>query len=110
MTNSVLYGRQDDFFVPADAEDLKATVYAYYCHNGYPDDLQCTIDNAAHLIATQKPIDENAVSDILMDVAGAADIWAFWEEFRACVDIMTGNLFQRILMYQDDKESDDDNE
>lgn len=110
MTNFLLYGRNDFDFAPADNEDLRRTIYAYYCNRGYPDDLQCNIDNAAHIIAADRSMDEHRIGDMLMTAAGAADIWAFWEGFRACVDIMTGNLFQRILMYQDDKESDDDNE
>lgn len=110
MTNYVTYGRSDSFFIAADDDDLKNTIYAYYCNKGYPDDLQYIIDNAAHIIAADRSMDEHRIGDMLMTAAGAADIWAFWEGFRACVDIMTGNLFQRILMYQDDGEANNDNE
>ena len=90
MTNFLLYGRNDFDFAPADNEDLRRTIYAYYCNKGYPDDLQCNIDNAAHIIAADRSMDEHRIGDMLMTAAGAADIWAFWEGFRACADIMTG--------------------
>ena len=107
MTNNVTYGRNDSFFIAADDEDLKNTIYAYYCNKGYPDDLQYIIDNAAHIIAADRSMDEHKIGDMLMTAAGAADIWAFWEGFRACADIMTGSLFQRILISQDDEEDDE---
>ena len=59
---------------------------------------------------TDRSMDEHRIGDMLMTAAGAADIWAFWEGFRACADIMTGGLFQRILMCQDDEEANNDNE
>lgn len=106
MTNFLLYGRNDSDFIPADNEDLKRTIYAYYCNKGYPDDLQCNIDNAAHIIAADRSMDEHRIGDMLMTAAGAADIWAFWEGFRACADIMTGSLFQRILIQHNEGEDD----
>ena len=106
MTNFLLYDRNDSDFIPADNEDLKRTIYAYYCNNGYPDDLQYIIDNAAHIIAADRSMDEHRIGDMLMTAAGAADIWAFWEGFRACADIMTGSLFQRILIQHNEGEDD----
>ena len=104
MTNFLLYGRNDSDFIPADNEDLKRTIYAYYCQNGYPDDLQKSIDSATQLLESGDITTESEINDLLMAVTGAADIWAFWEGFRACVDIMTGNLFQRILVQHGEKE------
>ena len=100
MTNYVTYGRNDSFFIAADNEDLKNTIYAYYCNKGYPDDLQYIIDNAAHIIAADRSMDEHK----LMTAAGAADIWTFWEGFKACTDVMTGSLFQRILIQHNEGE------
>lgn len=104
MTNFLLYGRNDSDFISADNEDLKRTIYAYYCQNGYPDDLQKSIDSATQLLESGDITTESEINDLLMAVTGAADIWAFWEGFRACVDIMTGNLFQRILVQHGEKE------
>ncbi len=106
MTNYVTYGRNDSFFIAADNEDLKNTIYAYYCNKGYPDDLQYIIDNAAHIIAADRSMDEHKIGDMLMTAAGAADIWAFWEGFKACTDVMTGSLFQRILIQHNEGEDD----
>ena len=106
MTNSVKYGRNDRFFVPADNEDLRRTIYAYYCHNGYPDELQRSIDCAAQLLESGDVAAEGKINDLLMAVAGAADIWAFWEGFKACTDVMTGSLFQRILMNQGEEDNE----
>lgn len=106
MTNFLLYGRNDFDFAPADNEDLRRTIYAYYCNKGYPDDLQCIIDDAAHIIAADRSMDEHRIGDMLMTATGAADIWAFWEGFRACTDIMTGSLFQRILIQHSESEDD----
>ena len=108
MTNYVTYGRNDSFFIAADNEDLKNTIYAYYCNKGYPDDLQCIIDNAAHIIAADRSMDEHRIGDMLMTAAGAADIWAFWEGFKACTDIVTGSLFQRILIQHSETEYSDE--
>ena len=52
-------------------------------------------------------MDEHRIGDMLMTATGAADIWAFWMGFKACADIMTGSLFQRILISQDDEEDDE---
>ena len=104
MTNFLLYGRNDSDFISADNEDLKRTIYAYSCQNGYPDDLQKSIDSATQLLESGDITTESEINDLLMAVTGAADIWAFWEGFRACVDIMTGNLFQRILVQHGEKE------
>ena len=45
---------------------------------------------------------------MLMTAAGAADIWAFWEGFKACTDIVTGSLFQRILIQHSETEYSDE--
>ena len=108
MTNFLLYGRNDSDFISADNEDLKRTIYAYYCNKGYPDDLQCNIDNAAHIIAADRSMDEHRIGDMLMAAAGAADIWAFGEGFKACTDIVTGSLFQRILTQHNEREDADE--
>lgn len=108
MTNFLLYGRNDYDFAPADNEDLKRTIYAYYCQNGYPDDLQKSIDSATQLLESGGVTAESEINDLLMAVTGAADIWAFWEGFRACVDIMTGSLFQRILTQHNEREDADE--
>ena len=97
MTNFLLYGRNDSDFIPADNEDLKRTIYAYYCNSGYPDDLQYIIDNAAHIIAADRSMDEHRIGDMLMAAAGAADIWAFWEGFRAAIEMLSGNTFLQIF-------------
>lgn len=106
MTNEIDYGEWNPDRLETDNEDLRRTIYAYYCNRGYPDDLQCIIDNAAHIIAADRSMDEHRIGDILMAAAGAADIWAFWEGFRACADIMTGSLFQRILIQHNEREDD----
>ncbi|WP_270497903.1 hypothetical protein [Blautia intestinalis] len=108
MTNFLLYGRNDFDFTPADNEDLRRTIYAYYCNKGYPDDIQKSIDSATQLLEGGDVTAESEINDLLMAVTGAADIWAFWEGFKACTDIMTGNLFQRIFMYQDDEETNNE--
>ena len=108
MTNFLLYGRNDYDFAPADNEHLKRTIYAYYCQNGYPDDLQKSIDSATQLLESGGVTAESEINDLLMAVTGAADIWAFWEGFRACVDIMTGSLFQRILTQHNEREDADE--
>ena len=107
MTNFLLHGRNDSDFISADNEDLKRTIYSYYFQNGYPDDLQKSIDSATQLLESGNVTAESEINDLLMAVTGAADIWAFWEGFKSCADIMTGGLFQRILTSQDDEEDDE---
>ena len=108
MTNKIDYGEWNPDRIETDNEDLRRTIYAYYCNKGYPDDLQCIIDNAAHIIAADRSMDEHRIGDMLMTAAGAADIWAFWEGFKACTDIVTGSLFQRILIQHSETECSDE--
>ena len=85
MTNILLYGRNDFDFTPADNEDLRRTIYAYYCHNGYPDELQKSIDSATKLLEGGDVTAESEINDLL---------------------IMTGSLFQRILIQHSEGEDD----
>lgn len=41
-----------------------------------------------------------------MNVVSAVDMFAFWEGFKACRDILSGNVFQQIFESLDDEEDD----
>ena len=46
MTNKIDYGEWNPDRIETDNEDLRRSIYAYYCNKGYPDDLQCMKDRA----------------------------------------------------------------
>ena len=49
---------------------------------------------------------QNNVESLVMNVVSAVDMFAFWEGFKACRDILSGNVFQQIFESLDDEEDD----
>lgn len=85
---------QDDY-------DLMSTLYGYYCYRGYPGDALDHINAAAKVLDTGDISGEDDIRELLMSISGDADMWAFCEGFRACVDIMSGRLFCKIFERKD---------
>ena len=96
MTNYVTYGRNDSFFIAADNEDLKNTIYAYYCNAGYPHNLQEALNTTIQILDSE----DNTyleIESLIMELAGAADLWGFRQGFRAAIEMLSGNTFRKIF-------------
>lgn len=102
MTNEINYGKWNPDQLETDGEDLMRTIYAYFCNNGYPHKLQDTIDTAIKILSTM----DNTyleIESLVMELAGAVDLWGFQQGFRSAIEMLSGNTFRQIF-----KEDNDD--
>lgn len=96
MTNEIDYGEWNPDRIETDGEDLMKTIYAYYCNSGYPHNLQEAIDTTIKILST---LDNSylEIESLIMDLAGAADMWGFRQGFRAAIEMLSGNTFLQIF-------------
>ena len=102
MTNKIDYGKWNPDRLETDDEDLMRTIYAYYCNAGYPKSLQDAIDTTIQILDSG----DNTYLEIealIMEMAGAADLWGFRHVFRAAVELLSVKTFRKIF----DKEEPD---
>ena len=102
MTNKIDYGEWNPDRLETDDEDLMRTIYAYFCNSGYPHRLQEAIDTTIQILDSG----DNTYLEIealIMELAGAADLWGVQQGFRAAVELLSGNTFRKIF----DKEESD---
>ena len=81
MTNKIDYGEWNPDRLETDDEDLMRTIYAYYCNAGYPKSLQDAINTTIKILSTM----DNTyleIESLVMELAGAADLWGFQQGFR----------------------------
>lgn len=103
MTNKIDYGEWNPDRVEADGEDLMRTIYAYYCNAGYPHNLQDAIDTTIKILSTM----DNSyleIEDMVMELAGAADMWGFRQGFKAAVKMLSGDTFRQIFKENDNEQ------
>ena len=96
MTNEIDYGEWNPDRIETDGEDLIRTIYAYYCNAGYPHRLQDGIDTTIKILSTT----DNTyleIESLIMELAGAADLWGFRQGFQAAVELLSGNTFRKIF-------------
>ena len=101
MTNKIDYGEWNPDHIETDDEDLMRTIYAYYCNAGYPKDLQDAIDDTIKILSTT----DNTyleIESLVMEIAGAVDMWGFRQGFRAAVEMLSGNTFRQIFSKEED--------
>ena len=104
MTNKIDYGEWNPDRLETDDEDLMRTIYAYYCNAGYPHKLQDAIDDTIKILSTM----DNTyleIESLVMEMAGAADLWGFQQGFRAAIEMLSGNTFRQI--FNKEEESDE---
>lgn len=104
MTNKINYGEWNPDRLETDDEDLMRTIYAYYCNAGYPHKLQDAIDDTIKILSTM----DNTyleIESLVMEMAGAADLWGFQQGFRAAIEMLSGNTFRKI--FNKEEESDE---
>ena len=88
-----------------DNADLLVAIYDYCCRRNYSAALQEYINQTIALL-TSKTSNYPYVESLVMNVVSAVDMFAFWEGFKACGDILSGNVFQQIFESLDDEEDD----
>lgn len=96
MTNKIDYGEWIPDRLETDDEDLMRTIYAYFCNSGYPHRLQDAIDTTIKILSTM----DNTyleIESLIMELAGAADMWGFRQGFRAAIEMLSGNTFLQIF-------------
>lgn len=96
MTNKVDFSEWNPDRFETDEEDLMRTIYAYYCNAGYPHKLQNAIDTVIQILSTM----DNTyleIESLVMEMAGATDIWGFRQGFQAAIELLSGNTFRQIF-------------
>ena len=96
MTNEIDYGEWNPFQACPDGEDLMRTIYAYYCNAGYQHKLQNAIDTVIQILSTM----DNTyleIESLVMEMAGATDMWGFRQGFQAAIELLSGNTFRQIF-------------
>lgn len=103
MTNKVDFSERNPDRIETDGDDLMKTIYAYYCNAGYPHKLQDAIDTTIQILSTM----DNTyleIESLIMEMAGAADLWGFRQGFRAAIELLSGNTFRQIFREEENDE------
>lgn len=101
MTNKIDYSEWNPDKLETDDEDLMRTIYAYYCSAGYPHELQDAINATIKILSTT----DNTyleIESLVMEMAGAADMWGFQQGFKAAIEMLSGNTFRQIFNKEED--------
>ncbi len=96
MTDKIDYGEWSSDRIETDGEDLIRTIYAYYCNAGYPHNLQEALNTTIQILDSE----DNTyleIESLIMELAGAADLWGFRQGFRAAIEMLSGNTFLQIF-------------
>ena len=96
MTNKIDFSEWNPDRIETDGEDLMRTIYAYYCNAGYPHNLQEAINTTIKILSTM----DNTyleIESLIMELAGATDLWGFRQGFRAAIEMLSGNTFLQIF-------------
>ena len=83
--------------------DLLAAIYYYYSQDELPQKVQGTIDITIRELQEGES-DPNYIETTVNDVVSTVDSHAFYRGFRACLDLMSGNVFHRIMEGPEDDE------
>ena len=96
MSNEIDFSDWNPDRLETDGEDLMRTIYAYFCNNGYPHKLQDAIDTVIQILATEDntPLE---IESLIMELAGAADLWGFQQGFKAALAMFSGTNFHTIF-------------
>ena len=96
MTDEIDFSEWNPDRLETDDEDLMRTIYAYFCNAGYPHRLQDGIDTTIKILSTM----DNSyleIENMVMEMAGAVDMWGFRQGFKAAIELLSGNTFQQIF-------------
>lgn len=82
--------------------DLLAAIYYYYSQDALPEPISNNIDVTIQELHDGES-DPNYIETTINDVVRTVDSHAFYRGFTACLNLMSGSAFQKIM-----EESDDD--
>ena len=103
MTNKVDFSEWNPDRFETDEEDLMRTIYAYYCNAGYPKSLQDAINTTIKILSTM----DNTyleIESLVMEMAGAADLWGVQQGFKAAIKMLSGETFRQIFREEENDE------
>lgn len=103
MTNKVDFSEWNPDRFETDEEDLMRTIYAYYCNAGYPKSLQDAINTTIKILSTM----DNTyleIESLVMEMAGAADLWGFQQGFKAAIKMLSSETFRQIFREEENDE------
>ena len=83
--------------------DLLAAIYYYYSQDELPQKVQGTIDITIRELQEGES-DPNYIETTVNDVVSTVDSHAFYRGFKACLNLMSGNAFHRIMEGLEDDE------
>lgn len=76
--------------------DLLAAIYYYYSQDALPEPVSSNIDVTIQELQDGES-DPNYIETTVNDVVSTVDSHAFYRGFKACLDLMSGNVFRRIM-------------
>ncbi len=76
--------------------DLLEAIYNYYSQDILPEPVSNNIDVTIQELQAND-CDDKYIETTINDMISAVDSHAFYRGFRACLDLMSGNAFQRIM-------------
>lgn len=83
--------------------DLLEAIYNYYSQDVLPEPVRDNIDVTILELQTND-CDDNYIETTVNDMISVVDSHAFYRGFRACLDLMSGNVFHRIMEGLEDDE------
>ena len=83
--------------------DLLEAIYNYYSQDILPEPVRNNIDVTILELPTND-CDDNYIETTVNDMISAVDGHAFYRGFRACLDLMSANVFHRIMEGQEHDE------
>lgn len=83
--------------------DLLEAIYNYYSQDVLPEPVRDNI-NVTILELQTSDCDDNYIETTVNDMISAVDSHAFYRGFRACLDLMSSNVFRRIMEGLEDDE------
>ena len=76
--------------------DLLEAIYNYYSQDILPEPVRNNIDVTILELQTSD-YDDNYIETTVNDMISVVDSHAFYRGFRACLNLMSGNVFHRIM-------------
>lgn len=76
--------------------DLLAAIYYYYSTEELPQQIQDTIDITIRELREGES-DSNYIETTVNDVISTVDSHAFYRGFKACLNLMSGSAFRKIM-------------
>lgn len=83
--------------------DLLAAIYNYYSQDVLPEPVSNNIDVTIQELQAND-CDDKYIETTINDMISAVDSHAFYRGFRACLDLMSSNVFRRIMEGLEDDE------